>query len=112
MAKIIISYRRLDSIWIARAICDRLVAHYGKGSVFIDVEIPYGSEFPKHIDEVLSKCDVLLAVVGRKWLGANKGKDLRIKDENDWVRKEIEIALQRNIPIVPILVDGARMPRK
>lgn len=68
MPKLFISYRREDSAYPAHSICERLKSHFGKDSVFIDVDtIPYGVDFRKHLNEAVAKCDVLLAVIGSKW---------------------------------------------
>ena len=70
MSKIIISYRRSDSAATAGRIYDRLIDRYGEASVFMDVDkIPFGIDFRHHIQEVLRDADVLLAVVGTRWLG-------------------------------------------
>jgi hypothetical protein len=66
VAKITISYRREDSGAIVGRIFDRLVAHYGTGTVFRDIDnIPPGIDFRKYINEALSSTDILLAVIGR-----------------------------------------------
>jgi hypothetical protein len=80
--------------------------------VFMDVNaIQPGRDFRKAIDESILKCSVLLAVVGRDWLESkNASGQRRLDDESDFVRLEIASALQRDIPVVPVLVRGARMP--
>lgn len=111
MHKIIISYRRSDSAWTARSIFDRLAAHYGKDSVFMDIDsIPFGIDFREHIGKALAESAVLIAIIGPKWTGQREGGVPRINDENDPVRIEIETALRSATPIIPILVDGSRMP--
>jgi uncharacterized protein (TIGR02594 family) len=111
MPKVSISYRRADSLAITGRIFDRLVSRYGKGAVFRDIDnIPAGVDFRTYIDEALSKSDVLLVVVGPKWLGATKDGRNRLDDENDLVRIEVETALKRDVPVIPILVDKTRMP--
>jgi hypothetical protein len=111
MPKIAISYRRSDSSAIAGRILDRLAAHYGKHRVFMDVDdIPIGIDFRVHIDETLRRSDVVLAVIGPRWMGAQDGGKPRILEELDPVRVEIETALARGAPIIPVLVDGAKMP--
>jgi TIR domain len=112
MSKIVISYRRSDALGTARNIFDRLAAHYGRDSVFMDIDsIPFGIDFREHINEALQECQVLVAVVGPNWLGARDQVPSRIMDENDLVRIEVEAALQRRIPVIPILVDQAVMPK-
>jgi hypothetical protein len=111
MPKIAISYRRSDSSAITGRIFDRLAAHYGKESVFMDVDnIPFGADFRTHIQAVLQETEVLIVVIGPQWLGADAAGKVRVSQESDPVRAEIEAALARNMPLIPILIDGAKMP--
>src|SRR6185295_14785264 len=99
MPKIVLSYRRADSAGITRLIFERLTGHFGKESVFMDVDIPYGIDFRKHINEMLADCDILVAIVGPKWLGPRRfWQPPRINEESDPVRVEIEAALKRDLP--------------
>jgi hypothetical protein len=111
MTTIAISYRRTDSSAIAGRIFDHLTAHYGEKSVFMDVEaVPFGIDFRNYIREVLLKADVLITVIGANWLGTDAVGRVRMADNTDPVHVEIETALERRIPIIPVLVEGARMP--
>ena len=111
MPTIAISYRRSDSSAIAGRIFDRLTAHYGEHSVFMDIDnIPFGIDFRAHIQETLQRTDVLVAVIGVNWLGANATGEARMQEKTDPVRVEIETAIERKTPIIPVLVDGAKMP--
>jgi len=111
--KIVLSYRRDDAPGTAGRIFDRLAQHYGRESVFMDIDsIPIGVDFYDHIKEVLHGCNALLAIIGPRWIGQRRGKPLRIKEETDFVRMEVEAALQRKIPVAPVLVDGAIIPRR
>ena len=77
----------------------------------MDVDkIPFGIDFRHHIQEALRNADILLAVVGTRWLGAGTDGAMRIQDEADPVRVEIEAALRQGIAVIPVLVDGAAMP--
>jgi hypothetical protein len=110
---IFISYRRNDSRHISDRIYDRLVASFRQETVFKDVDsIPLGADFRRVLEEYVGKCDLFIAIIGTRWLDIldDIGRR-RLDDQNDFVRIEIETALQRNIPIVPILVDQARMPK-
>ncbi len=112
MPKIIISYRRADSGVITGRIRDRLAQHYGDDSVFMDIDnIPFGMDFRKNIADALAKNDLLLAVIGPDWLGTASSGPGRIHDQDDPVRIEVETALQRGIPTIPVLVGGASMPK-
>jgi hypothetical protein len=111
MPKIVISYRRSDSDAIAGRIRDRLANRYGGDDIFMDIDsIPLGTDFRKHVHGALSQSDMVIAVIGPKWLGARRGR-VRIKEETDPVRIEIETALLVGTPIIPVLVDSATMPK-
>ena len=116
MRKLFISYRRRDSADATGRIYDRLLAHFGHEAVFLDVDgIPLGMDFRKHLSEAVGQCEVLVAVIGEHWLTAcsEQGPFLgrrRLDDPQDYVRIEIEAALARGIPVVPVLVAHATMP--
>ena len=111
MPKIILSYRRSDLDAIAGRIRDKLVSHYGDDFVFMDIDsIPFGLDFREHVKTALLENDILIAVIGPSWIGPNTSGRTRINEETDPVRIEVGTALQRNIPVVPVLVGGAGMP--
>ena len=71
-----------------------------------------GQDFRKAIDQSVASCTVLLAVIGQHWLDSRDGSGMRrLDDAGDFVRIELASALRSNIPIVPVLVRGSRMPR-
>jgi len=110
MPRIFLSYRRQDSPGSAGRIYDRLCAHFGSDAVFRDIDsIPVGVNFRKHIDAAIGQCDVVLAVIGTKWAGETDAHR-RLDDPRDFVRIELESALSRNLPVIPILIDHAMMP--
>jgi len=112
--KIFLSYRREDSADVVGRIYDRLVERFGKEQVFKDVDsIPLGVDFRKHLVQMVGSCDILLIVIGVNWLTADHpGGKKRLDDVKDFVRIELEAALQRNIPLIPILVHGAQVPEE
>lgn len=111
MPRLSISYRRSDTKDITGRIFDRLVLHYGKKSVFRDIDnVPIGVDFRAHIQDVLRKSDILLAVIGPKWRGPVPDGPYRVEEENDLVRIEVETALKQGIPVIPVLVGDADMP--
>jgi TIR domain len=112
-AKVFISYRRDDSAGYAGRVRDRLERELGRDLLFMDVDaIPLGTNFTKVLHEEVAKCGVLLAVIGPNWLDArDEHGNRRLDDPNDFVRIEIAAALQRDIPVIPILLEGARIPR-
>jgi TIR domain len=112
MPKIIISYRRSDSDVFAGRIRDRLAGRYGDAAVFMDIDdIPFGIDFRQHIKGALAASDVVIAIIGSRWLGVGKSGNARIQDEADPVRIEVEAALQNGIPVIPVLVGDTKMPK-
>lgn len=110
MGAIFISYRRDDTEGHAGRLYEDLVERFGRQAVFFDVSaIEPGQDFRKAIDANVARCSVLLAMIGPRWLDASGGAR-RIDDAGDFVRLEIASALQRDIPVVPVLVQGAKMP--
>jgi len=111
--KAFINYRREDSGAYAGRIQDRLAPEFGRGNLFMDVDsIPIGADFVKTLGDEVGKCNVLLAVIGPKWLDVrDENGDRRLDNPDDFVRIEIATALQRNIPVIPILIDDATVPK-
>lgn len=109
---IFISYRRSDAPYATGTINDRLRQEFGEESIFTDVDnIPLGVDFRAHLDQKVSQCSILLAVIGQDWLSAkNDQGELRLQDPADFVRLEIESALERDILVIPLLVDNVTVP--
>lgn len=112
MPQIFLSYRRSDSAYAAATLSDKLQEHFGEDAVFFDVDtIPLGVDFRESIGNAVGECDVLLAIIGDQWVRAVDAQgNRRIDDPSDFVRIEIESALKRNIPVIPVLVDEVKMP--
>jgi len=110
--RIFISYRRDDSRGYAGRLQGDLSRRYTEEHVFRDVEIPPGADFGEYITGLVDKCNVVLAIIGPRWLDArDREGERRIDDPQDWVRLEIERALARDgVEVIPVLVDGARLP--
>jgi hypothetical protein len=110
MPRITISYRRDDSLDITGRIFDRLAGHFGREAVFRDIDsIPPGADFRRHIDRVLDESDIILAIVGPRWIGPDN-EQFRLASPGDPVRLEIETALRKDKPLIPVLVARAVMP--
>jgi TIR domain len=111
--KVFISYRRDDSAGHAGRVHDRLEREFGRNLLFMDVDsVPLGVNFATVLSEEVAKCDVLLAVIGPNWLNARDDDgSRRLDNPHDFVRIEIGAALQRSIPVIPILLDGAKVPK-
>lgn len=111
---IFLSYRRSDSNDVSGRIYDRLASHFGAATIFKDVHsIPYGEDFPSYIQEQIARCKVLLAVIGPTWLTVTKDGQRRLENPADWVRLEIQTALENEkIAVIPLLVGKTRLPAK
>ena len=113
MPRVFISYRRDDSAAHAGRIYDRLRDQFGAEQVFRDIDaITPGAKFAKVIAERIENCDALIAIIGKDWLHAEDGEGKRrLDDPDDWVKAEIREALTRGKLVIPVLVEGARMPK-
>ena len=108
MHHIFFSYRREDRPDTAGRIYHLLRDRFGKDAIFKDIDnMPTGLDWRVSLNKTLDRCTVLVAIIGPDW-----NADDRLVDPEDWVRQEIEIALEREIPVIPVLVGGAAHPRK
>jgi TIR domain-containing protein len=112
MPRLFLSYRREDTGGYAGRLGDGLSARFGRSQIFRDIDaIPPGVNFVKGTDDAIAACDYVLLLIGDNWLSAaTKAGDRRLEDPDDFVRREIEAAIKGDVPIIPILVEGARMP--
>jgi len=109
---VFLSYRREETRHIAGRLADRLTDRLGPGQVFMDVEtIEPGADFAAVIAREVGSCRTLIALIGPTWATTtNQQRRRRLDDPNDFVVLEIRAALERGTPVIPVLVDGARMP--
>ena len=111
--QVFLSYRRDDSGDLIGRIRDRLAAALGAPAIFTDIDsIPPGADFRQKITSAIAGCDVVLVVIGPRWLtSVDASGRPRLAHDDDFVRIEVETALSRSVPVVPLLVLGAEMPR-
>lgn len=108
---IFISYRRLDSKHASARIFDSLAAHFGAGAVFRDVNsLEYGKSFEDQLEATLGRCTVLTGIIGPHWIKLLEQKAQYGEDVPDYCLKEILFAIDRGIPAMPVLIDGAKIP--
>ncbi len=112
MPGVFLSYRRDDSSGQAGRLFDILAAHFGRDRVFMDLDtIRGGDNFVTVIEQQVARCDVLLAIIGERWLTVTSRTGLRrLDDPDDFVRLEIAKALERNVRVIPVLVGNASVP--
>lgn len=111
MRGVFLSYRRSDTAGHVGRLHDHLAARFGADRVFMDVgDIAAGEDFTRALDRELAKADVVLVAIGDGWLGAAQDGKRRLDDPGDHHRREIEVALARGKRLIPVLVEGARMP--
>jgi hypothetical protein len=110
MTTIFLNYRTGDESFAPVELDNRLSARFGAGNVFRDSRhIPPSAEFEPEIWRSIAACTVMLSIIGPHWL-TGMGTTNRLRDPDDWVRREIEFALERAKPIVGVLVGSAVMP--
>jgi hypothetical protein len=104
MAEIFISYRREDSHGHANKIFSYLRQELGDSIVFLDTSMNPGEVWERNIKSELKQSTVLIALIGKKWITP------RLRDPNDYVRREIATALSDKKIVIPVIVDGASLP--
>ena len=109
--RVFVSYRRQDTRHVAGRLADRLVEQF---DVFMDMDtIEPGTDFTDVIRQAVEDCDIFLSVIGASWTTvAGEQGQRRLDDLGDWVVAETAVALQRDVPVIPVLVDGAIMPSR
>src|SRR5919109_3250094 len=110
--RLFVSYRHDDVPAYSGRLADRLVSRFGEDGIFLDIDaIDPGLDFRIVLRQAIEACDVVLVVIGPGWLEAREPDgSRRLEQPNDYVRLEIEAALDRDIRIIPVLVEGAQMP--
>lgn len=111
---IFISYRRDDASHVAGRMADALRGRVGREKVFVDVDnVAPGEDFVRKIEDTIRASDVFLAVIGANWLSARTQQgERRIDLAGDFIRLEVKSALASGKRVIPVLVDGAGMPRE
>lgn len=110
---IFVSYRREDSTGETFQLVKSLKQFINGQKIFLDNEkLEPGQDFPKALKQHLKNCDIILVVIGKKWLEYNGDNSLPLSDEGNWVRIEIATAIRQGKLIIPILLNGTTMPRK
>lgn len=114
MAKLFISYRRDDTQDFTRSVYERLATRFGAANIFMDVDsVPLGSDFRQILRDAVAESSLALVMIGRFWLSVKDDQGRRRLDNpNDFVRIEVEAALARDIPVVPVLAHGVAIPRE
>jgi TIR domain len=110
--RIFLNYRREDTRGYAGRLYDRLSNRFGEDQIFRDIDaIPPGVDFLEHIDGVVNECDLMLVLIGESWISVKDARGRRrLDDPHDFVGVEIAAALERDIPVIPVLIQGATMP--
>jgi hypothetical protein len=114
MTSFFLSYRTDDSVHATMVISERLALHFGRSAVFRDQDsLAPGMIYPRKIREAVTRSAQLLAIIGPHWLSAGDGRGRRrIDDPRDWVRTELRLAFEHNVPVIPVLLDETPLPRQ
>jgi hypothetical protein len=110
--RIFLNYRREDTRGYAGRLYDRLSHRFGEDQILRDVDaIPPGIDYVEQIDQLVRQCDLMLVLIGETWLSVQgAGGRRRLHEPGDLVSLEIAAGLERGIPVIPVLIQGARMP--
>ena len=110
--RVFISYRRADTEASALLLYNELKARFGEDQICMDIfAIPGAVDYREYIERTLDSSALVLAVIGPNWVTATDERGRRLDDPDDVLRKELEFALERNVRMIPVLVQGAAMPR-
>jgi hypothetical protein len=110
-ANIFISYRRRETAGHAGRLYDGLVEHFGAERVFMDITLEPGVDFAATIQAAVGSCGALVALIGEEWLTVTDARgNRRIDDPADVHRMELQAALDRDVRLIPALVQDAEMP--
>jgi hypothetical protein len=102
---VFVSYRRVDAGWTANLVADALRDRLGAERVFLDnSSISLGGAFAQEIEDAVRHSAALLALIGMRWDTA------RLHDPQDWVRRELLLARDHGVRIIPVLVDRPSLP--
>lgn len=112
MMNIMISYRRDDSGGHAGRLYDRLSLAFGRKNVFRDIDkIKPTEDFSESIVEAVQNSTVVLTLIGKQWTAVSDAQGRsRLDDPDDYVRREIVMAMDGRPRVMPVLVGGAQMP--
>ena len=113
--RVFICYRRMDAAYQADLLYEKLSRYYQEPEkyIFMDIErVPLGVDLDEYLASYLSECDTLLALMSYLWMCEDQATGApRIQNEDDYVRAEIRVALERQIPLIPIVFDDAKRPK-
>jgi len=114
MTGIFINYRTGDGEKAAVLIDNELLRTFGDAKVFRDRRaMEPGTHFPPELDRRLEMSTVVLVLIGHDWLKVtDKSGNRRIDNPKDYVHYEIRRALDLGKKVVPMLLDGAPLPRR
>ncbi len=110
--RIFINYRRADTRWAAARLYDGLSQRLGADGLFMDVDsIPPGVDFVEYLNDFVDRSSAIIVLIGPDWLTVtDETGQRRIDDPDDFVNIEICRAMERNVSVIPVLVDEASMP--
>ena len=109
---IFISYRRDGSSTFSSILYYELCKYFSANIIFKDaVTLKPGTDFKKEIEQALDRSSILLVLLDKNWAQLkNNNGELRLFEENDFVRQEIRTAIEKNIEIIPVLFENGQMP--
>ena len=112
MPTIFVNFRTGDETFAAVLIDEKMTQRFGSDAVFRDARsIELGEEFTAKLWGSLAESQILLAVIGPRWLTIETDGVRRLDMPGDYVRDEIAQALASGVRVVPVLIGDTPMPK-
>jgi hypothetical protein len=111
MTTVFVSYRRADTTDAAEQLYRLLSAELPGAQILLDVRsLEPGRDFLRQLRDQVRSADWVVVVIGDHWRAVDAEGHSRLQDRDDVVRAEVETAMTLGVPLLPVLVSGARMP--
>lgn len=110
-SSVFLSYRHEDTKGLAQALRDRLLQGLPAEQIFMDISgLAPGEDFARTLEQRVRGCAAMVVLIDHRWAGPDPSRASRLQDPRDWVRFEVGLALRLGKRVLPVLVDGARLP--
>lgn len=112
VSRVFVNFRNGDEPYAALLIATTLRGWFGDHAVFRSSDsIRAGDDYAVALDDAVRRCDVILAVIGERWLSVvDHDGQPRLGAPDDWVCRELALGFANGKRVIPVLVSGARRP--
>lgn len=118
LPRVFLSYRREDTGPTAAAFATLLRDHLSSDVVFFDRDqLTWGASWWQQLADAIAGRDELICLIGAMWEGspaassaAGEPPTRRIDEMDDPIRREILLAIEVGVPVLPVTVDRPEPP--